>query len=176
MENFLPGNIKNLRRRQNLSQEELAGKLEITRNKVASYERGSAEPKLSIVIRFADQFEVTVDDLITKDLTDDQILLEARQQRQEADSAMHSLESLDPDRDTQIIIPENEVLERFIHKNQQIDKMLEGFKAFMEIHKSQPSENGQSQYFLSSKNLLYLLNYLLKTNKELIQNLNNSSK
>ena len=56
--NLLPRNIKSLRRKLRFSQEELAQKLGLNRGNIASYENGSAEPKICNLLKFASLFRV----------------------------------------------------------------------------------------------------------------------
>lgn len=75
---FLSKNLKYLRERNNRqTQENLADALTITRSAVSSYEDGRAEPKLVVMNRIAQYFNITLDQLLNVDLarmTDDEIL------------------------------------------------------------------------------------------------------
>lgn len=51
-----------------LSQEELAGKVGLNRGNIASYEKGTAEPKICNLVKFAHLFGVNLLDLTGKDL------------------------------------------------------------------------------------------------------------
>nr|WP_317042470.1 XRE family transcriptional regulator [Pontibacter flavimaris] len=57
-----------MRKHASLTQAQLAEKLEIKRSLVGAYEEGRAEPKLSTLINVARFFDVSLDDLITRDL------------------------------------------------------------------------------------------------------------
>lgn len=81
--NLLPRNIKSLRRKLRFSQEELAQKLGLNRGNIASYENGSAEPKICNLLKFASLFRVSILDLTQKDLSEDTIFLEASENFQE---------------------------------------------------------------------------------------------
>lgn len=63
-------NIRYLRKHAGYTQAQLAEKLDIKRSLVGAYEEGRAEPKLSTLVNVARLFEVSLDDLITSDLTD----------------------------------------------------------------------------------------------------------
>lgn len=66
---FLPGNVKHLRLRKELSQDQLAEKLGITRSKLALVEMGkTVNPPLEDVVNFAAFFGISTDSLLTKDL------------------------------------------------------------------------------------------------------------
>jgi transcriptional regulator with XRE-family HTH domain len=65
---FLPLNLRALRRRAGLSQEELASRVGLNRGNIASYEKGTAIPKLCNLIKLAGFFRVPVIDLTSKSL------------------------------------------------------------------------------------------------------------
>lgn len=68
---FLPQNIRSLRKRMKYSQEELASKVGLNRGNIASYEKGSAEPKICNLLKLSNFFRVSLLDLTKKDLRDD---------------------------------------------------------------------------------------------------------
>ncbi|MEE1087226.1 MAG: helix-turn-helix transcriptional regulator [Schaedlerella sp.] len=57
-------NLKKLREKNNMSQEMLARKLHIKRQTVSSYETGRSLPDLFILIKIADIFGITLDELV----------------------------------------------------------------------------------------------------------------
>ena len=65
---FIGSNIKFLRKRKKLTQEELSKKIGINRSMIGSYEEGRAKPKLSSIQFIAHYFKVDIDNLINKDL------------------------------------------------------------------------------------------------------------
>jgi transcriptional regulator with XRE-family HTH domain len=62
-------NMRSLRKRLKLTQDQFAAKLDIKRSLLGAYEEGRAEPKLELLQKIAEVFHVSVDDLIGKDLT-----------------------------------------------------------------------------------------------------------
>jgi transcriptional regulator with XRE-family HTH domain len=66
---FLPTNIRHLRSQLKLSQEELASKIGLNRGNIASYENGTAEPKICNLLKLASLFSVSISELTQKDLT-----------------------------------------------------------------------------------------------------------
>jgi transcriptional regulator with XRE-family HTH domain len=62
-------NLRSLRKRMKLTQDQFAAKLEIKRSLLGAYEEGRAEPKLELLQKIAEVCNVSVDDLIGKDLT-----------------------------------------------------------------------------------------------------------
>jgi transcriptional regulator with XRE-family HTH domain len=65
---MLSTNLKYLRKQQNLTQVQLAEKLEIKRSLIGAYEEGRAEPKLATLLKMGHVFQITVDQLINPDL------------------------------------------------------------------------------------------------------------
>ena len=66
---YLKENMKYLRKQHAMTQEQLAGLLESKRSLIGSYEEGRGVPKLSIVERMAEIFEVSMDHLLAVDLS-----------------------------------------------------------------------------------------------------------
>lgn len=65
---YLSENIRLLRKQLNLSQEELAGRVGLNRGNIASYEKGTAEPKICNLLKFAQVFKVSILELTRIDL------------------------------------------------------------------------------------------------------------
>lgn len=63
-------NMRKLRKQLKLTQDQFAAKLDIKRSLLGAYEEGRAEPKLELLQKIAAVFNVSVDDLIGKDLED----------------------------------------------------------------------------------------------------------
>jgi transcriptional regulator with XRE-family HTH domain len=66
---YLKDNIRYLRKTRGLTQQELADRLEIKRSLLGSYEEGRGVPKLDIIRRTAIFFGITIDDLLTRNLS-----------------------------------------------------------------------------------------------------------
>jgi len=58
-----------LRKRAGLSQEDLAGRVGLNRGNIASYEKGTAEPKLCNLLRLSQFFGVSIHDLTRRDMS-----------------------------------------------------------------------------------------------------------
>ncbi len=67
-------NIKKIRKTKGLSQQSLADIFNITRGNISSYEDNRAEPRLETIISIANYFGITIEKLLTKDLTINEIL------------------------------------------------------------------------------------------------------
>lgn len=63
-------NIADLRREQNLTQAELAARLNYSDKAVSKWERGESMPDITVLKEIADLFSVKVDYLLTEDHTD----------------------------------------------------------------------------------------------------------
>lgn len=81
--NFVASNLKFLRKQTGLSQEQFAMQLDLNRGNIASYEKGTAEPSIDKLIKFADFFGINVTTFIQEDLTKHS-LVEAMKNKQEA--------------------------------------------------------------------------------------------
>lgn len=57
-------NLSKLRRSADMTQSELADKLNLTRQAVSRYEKGDSFPDISILVRIAEIFDITIDELI----------------------------------------------------------------------------------------------------------------
>ena len=69
LKTILAGNIRHLRKQLQLSQEELANKLGgLNRGNIASYEKGTAEPKICNLLNLSHFYKVSVIDLTSSDL------------------------------------------------------------------------------------------------------------
>jgi transcriptional regulator with XRE-family HTH domain len=67
-------NLKILRKKQGFTQAQLAEKLGVKRSLIGAYEEGRAEPKLSTLVNIARLFDISLDQLITLDLSQEQPL------------------------------------------------------------------------------------------------------
>lgn len=65
--NGLKYQLKALRTSKNMTQEELAAALKITRTRLSNFEQGLREPELDLLIAIADYFEVSLDYLVDRD-------------------------------------------------------------------------------------------------------------
>jgi transcriptional regulator with XRE-family HTH domain len=64
---YFSSNFRTLRQKKNLSQQEIADALQLSRTKVNSYERG-VQPPYELLIKIADFFKLSLDVLIKKDI------------------------------------------------------------------------------------------------------------
>ncbi len=62
-------NIRHLRDLKNLTQQELANKLNVTKARIGSYEESRSEPSAEMLIKFSNYFHIAIDALLRGDLT-----------------------------------------------------------------------------------------------------------
>ncbi len=67
-------NIRVLRKRLSLTQDQFAQQLGIKRSLIGAYEEGRAEPKLELLQKMAEVFSISVDDLIGREFKADTVL------------------------------------------------------------------------------------------------------
>lgn len=103
----LANNLRILRRRWGLSQMELAERLGLNRGNIASYEKGSAEPKLCNLLKISKLFKISIADLTQGDLDDDTVFVAAQ------------------GRFSQPSGDERQVIEQFFQRAEEIDRFLE---------------------------------------------------
>lgn len=67
---LISDNLKLLRKKNGLTQEQMAQQIGIKRSLLGAYEEGRADPRISNLLKFAEIFGLTVDQLIGKELTE----------------------------------------------------------------------------------------------------------
>lgn len=105
---FLHQNIRCLRKRLNLSQEELANRVGLNRGNIASYENGTAEPKICNLLKLSSLFGITIMDLTQRDLSEEQNYL----------SATHYFQQLSNG--------ERDLIHQFLAKAEEIEAVFRG--------------------------------------------------
>lgn len=68
MNNYLAHNLKKIRKENNLSQEQLADELGVSRQAVSKWESATAYPEMNKIIAICDKFNLNMDDLLSKDI------------------------------------------------------------------------------------------------------------
>lgn len=154
----LPANIRFLRKRDKISQEELAAKLDISRSNIAAYESKGVEPRLRIILEMARLFDVNVRTFISQDLTTCSDSIPSFNAAIAADLKTHTVD-----------ISDSEALQKLTTKTIQIRKVVDGFKAYQEIIKSRKDDGvdiGSLPYDAAS--FLELLDQLVSHNESII--------
>ncbi|MAE83488.1 MAG: hypothetical protein CMB80_12170 [Flammeovirgaceae bacterium] len=70
---FIGENIKKIRQVKKISQAEFSGLFNLARPSVGAYEEGRSEPKIETIIQIATYFRISIDVLLTRKLTVDEI-------------------------------------------------------------------------------------------------------
>lgn len=68
MNNKLSENLKKIRKDNNLSQEQLAEKLNVSRQAISKWESSIAYPEMDKIIQLCEMFDLNMDDLLQKDI------------------------------------------------------------------------------------------------------------
>jgi len=70
---FIGSNIKKIRKVKHISQADFAHLFNLARPSVGAYEEGRSEPKIETIIAIANHFRISIDVLLTRDLTVNEI-------------------------------------------------------------------------------------------------------
>lgn len=104
---FLHTNIRALRKRKDWSQEELAIQVGLNRGNIASYENGTAEPKICNLLKLAHLFDVSLLSLVQNDF------------RNEATLELHQ-------NVLRVKSPSPEMMEPYLDKAIELQKVMDG--------------------------------------------------
>ncbi|WP_256011530.1 XRE family transcriptional regulator [Desertivirga xinjiangensis] len=66
----ISGNLKYLRKKKGLTQQQFADLMEIKRSLVGAYEEERADPKYDLLKKFAEYYELSMDELVNEKITD----------------------------------------------------------------------------------------------------------
>lgn len=159
---ILAKNLRVLRSINGYNQDALALALGVTRNKIASYETQNIEPKLSLLIKISQLFEVAIDDLIGNKITEENY--------EEAKRTYKALqEGMSPgSAESSNLVLDEEAIDDFINKNILIAKMVDGMKTFYDFKKKDATLSVESQQ------LMYILEHLMSANKEFLATVDRS--
>jgi len=178
MQSFFSKNFKYLRKQKNISQTELADALGISRSKIASYEGRGVEPKLKLLVDIARYFDVSIEDLIGKDI--EQTINESGRSAVNSfkNQSKSKTDMSDSSSALYLNIDASENLDKFLKDSATVIKMLEGFKVFYKIKTetiplSEMTEDVKKAHH-DIQNVMFLIDYLLEHNKNLITVLNNA--
>ena len=84
-------NIRYLRKKMNLSQEELANAIGLNRGNIASYESGTAEPKIANLVKMSKLFSVPLADLTETKICEKYVSMSIDDWRKESDKMAREL-------------------------------------------------------------------------------------
>jgi len=161
---ILSHNIKYLRKREKISQEELAVKLGISRSNIAAYESKNVEPRLKTILEIARIFDINIKRLLENKIEEGESFNSFEEKSFESPTKAQSLDIVD-----------NSDVDVFINKSIRIKKILEVFKIFYTFKKN----NLKSKTVTTDKlifdidNFIKLMEHLLSHNEAIIKVLSN---
>ncbi|GAB3330294.1 hypothetical protein GCM10027429_07380 [Marivirga atlantica] len=161
-------NLRYLRDKKGLSQTALAEALDLKRGNISSYEKELAQPSIQSLIRISAYFDVSVEDLVKRDLSVEVIKEENLLEKFSHHTIVQNLKG----KLSQFATAHSEEkVEKLKSQNKEIAKMIEGFQAFHEYRMKNFSMKKSDIESLSHdyKNLLSLVDTLLKANSDLIK-------
>jgi transcriptional regulator with XRE-family HTH domain len=159
--NALAHNIRFLRNKMGISQEEMARRLGIKRSNIAAYEIKNVEPRLRVILELSQFFNIDIKSLIQKPLND----LNYKDLSKKGNKINR--------RNNQQIfeLNNNHQIDKYIEKTKKLRQIFDGFKAFYNFKKDRMKEvDPQKQKLLFDiENFLQLIEHLLAHNEELIK-------
>jgi len=152
-ESQLASNIRFLRKSLSLSQGDLAQKLNLNRGNIASYEKGTSEPKIVNLLNLSSYFQVSVIDLTTVNLQSPSALANAKE------NYRYELRAED-----------KVILEKFSEQAEELSKVINSINISMQFHKKQIIEVPNTYQFLFANysQLDDVVSMQLKAHKELL--------
>ncbi|MCO4291626.1 LexA family transcriptional regulator [Solitalea sp. MAHUQ-68] len=87
-------NLKYLRKRQGITQQQLADNLEVKRAVIGAYEEDRAEPKTELLIKMANLFSISVDEFISERISDKWFAKKEKAAEEEKNSNLSGLRIL----------------------------------------------------------------------------------
>ncbi len=157
---FFSNNLKILRKYNKLSQDKLAQELNVGRNKIASYEGRSIEPKLGLLVDMSRYFQITIEDLITRDLSEENI-----EKCIERYYHLNYHEEADEHSESSTLHVPVEMIEALRQKNDEVSRIADGFESFIKIEKE---EGGENMNYGQAHSILKVLRHLLSYEKMFI--------
>lgn len=121
---YIGENIKKIRQAKGISQAEFAAIFNLGRPAVGAYEEGRSEPKIDTIIQIAKHFSITIDALLTKQLSVAEIYSFDRLNKKL--DLVHSKKDIKSNHDGIPIVRTNQFLDYVIqHKDSEFIKSLE---------------------------------------------------
>jgi len=162
----LANNIRFLRRKAGLSQEELAQQLGINRSNIAAYESKNVEPRLRIILEIARYFDISIKSLIENNLHFDSTYSAFILNRNNRIESEQVLQTYDIKR-----------ILSFIEHSKKIRKVLEGFKAFYSFRKEHLKQipPDRSRLIYDIENFIQLTEHLLSYNEKVVHTISKNA-
>lgn len=152
---YLAANMRFLRKQRKLSQRKLAAALGIKRSNIAAYETKNVEPRLSLINRIAEFFQVGLAELITRDLA--------------SDHAADQIQVVAPLTGRQATL-NDQAVSRLEVRMQEMRKMLDGFRVFYQHrldNMQQPVQAGANGSSNDVENFLIFIDQVITYNEQI---------
>lgn len=164
--NQLAANLRHLRKQKSLSQQQLAEALNVKRSNIAAYETKNVEPRLSLIHKMSEFFNVNLSDLICEDLSR---VNPSNAIPAGSEGAFFYDRALAEKRP--IAAPGQETIRRFKQQSLDVRKMLEGFKVFYDYKKTihAKADATHRQFHSEIENFLIFIEHMLQYNESVIQ-------
>lgn len=168
----ISNNIKYLRTEKGLSQTAMAEAVGLKRGNIASYEKELAQPSIENLVKIADYFGIDIHQIVNDDLQylskkikhdknpfkifEEYFPVQGLKDRVNALKGNHNAE---------------DKVKRLRDQNKDIQKMVDGFRAFhkMRMDSSENPEDLKRKLSADYENLLDILQTVLKSNSDLIK-------
>lgn len=130
----LSENLRSLRKRMKWSQEELADKVGLNRGNIASYENGTAEPKICNLVKIAHLFNISVYDLTHNNLKEEGAVESAARAHQNGFSQ-----------------PGPDLLGQFLKEAEDFQQAIKGLNCLFRLKTKNVSEHPEEASFLKEQ-------------------------
>ena len=172
---YFSDNLKFLRSENKISQEQLASALGLNRGNIASYEKGTAEPKMDNLVKIVNYFNIEFRDLVETDLANRRAVQEELAKIGENLTDI-SAAGISPEDIAQELHTNSRKLEAFAEQCGNMQKILDGFRQYHQFQMGRNEEVSQEVKKMSQdyEKLLDLMEELLLTNRELIGSIKES--
>lgn len=163
--NYLSSNLRYLRKRKKLSQQQFADILNIKRSNIAAYETKNVEPRLALINTMAEYFGVSLSDIISVDL---------KERARVAEFGGNAITDTEHHQQTGMVNLQD--LREFQEQSERIRKMLDGFKVFYQYKKEINEKTQEDRLNHDVENFLIFIDHMLEYNEQVIQMLNEAGR
>lgn len=169
---YFADNLKFLRKKQGMSQGQLADNLALNRGNIASYEKGIAEPSMDNLMKIVKYFNIEFRDLVETDLANREAV-RAELEKLGESTSNHLASSINEDDLKAELISNKRKLENFVNQSDSMQKILDGFRQFHKYKMTQ-NDNISEEVKRMAENyeeLLDLMQSLLNLNQDIMQSI-----
>nr|WP_253931585.1 helix-turn-helix transcriptional regulator [Lewinella sp. W8] len=163
--NYLSRNLRYLRKRKKLSQQQFADILNIKRSNIAAYETKNVEPRLALINTMAEYFGVSLSDIISVDL---------KERARVAEFGGNAITDTEHSQQTGMVNLRD--LQEFQEQSERIRKMLDGFKVFYQYKKEINEKTQEDRLNHDVENFLIFIDHMLEYNEQVIQMLDGAGR